>query len=916
MNSLQTNSMALWQPRKRLIKELYINQRKTLDELRRIMEIEHNFKASKREYERQLKLWNFKKNIDQNIIMFIKVQLDALRQQVKESDVYLKGVLIPKHEVHKKIGRCNVPVMKGLQLQRSRMPAGLVIIAPAPDSYMDYVRTIELPWLYFVSQLDKIDNFHAILSMPQDMLRDLLPAFCPSPSTLVPVHLRQLVHQFSIVLPLEHDGKIIDLLRKMFCGDYQIATVEFLKLAVYVLSNKLLRRNESIAFCNKLLKWFQMGSNYRFLQEILSHKTPIIEAFMEGVFCSAVYDEDEFFLKIFLQSGVDPNIIISDPHPAPRLRPNCCPLDYFARYGNLRLAKMVLDLGVDVNFDYGGPLRGAAAFGNIEVANLLIERNAVIDMVEPGNDFVSDCTALQHAASRGHLDMAKLLLDNGANINATSSRFWGCPLSIAINFGATNLVEMLLDRNADVNCHWGGECSTALQAAARRGNHALTKRLLGLGANPNPLLGKVNAINPYVPWAGGSKTALQWASEIGSLEMCETLIQHGAEINAAPRYRGGTTVLADAVRSENHDLVGFLLRKGADPNDKRGECTALEEAIALHDMKTITLLLAAGADPSNDNSIVQAIGLRNLNLVQTLMIAAMGVEVSKVLCAAIGTGDVEFIQRVFGLLDASSNSTTSCDLNAIPMTYSNDDMSLIKYWVVELKDTKLVRSFVRNYTDAHVPRAERTSDLTALQAATLERRIDRVHMLLETGTDPNDVFSLDYGRSSLQIAAGDGDNRLVQLLLDHGANINWQGTSEFSRTALQWACGHGHYLTVQLLIEKGADVNAPASRRGSNALQTATACGYLQIAKILLDAGAFVDALGGEDFPHWTALVWAARKGRIDILKLLLNAGADITTERGRSRLKYAMGEAKGAGNNAVAKFLKYHQTLERSYTT
>jgi hypothetical protein len=45
MNSLQTHSMALWQPRKRLIKELYINQRKSLDELRRIMEIEHNFKA-------------------------------------------------------------------------------------------------------------------------------------------------------------------------------------------------------------------------------------------------------------------------------------------------------------------------------------------------------------------------------------------------------------------------------------------------------------------------------------------------------------------------------------------------------------------------------------------------------------------------------------------------------------------------------------------------------------------------------------------------------------------------------------------------------------------------------------------------------------------------------------------------------
>jgi ankyrin repeat protein len=64
----------------------------------------------------------------------------------------------------------------------------------------------------------------------------------------------------------------------------------------------------------------------------------------------------------------------------------------------------------------------------------------------------------------------------------------------------------------------------------------------------------------------------------------------------------------------------------------------------------------------------------------------------------------------------------------------------------------------------------------------------------------------------------------------------------------------------------------------------------------------------GSEKDGYTALEAAAKYGRIDMLKLLLNAGADITSDFGRSQLMRALDLATTMGHDAAAKFLKYHQ--------
>jgi ankyrin repeat protein len=57
------------------------------------------------------------------------------------------------------------------------------------------------------------------------------------------------------------------------------------------------------------------------------------------------------------------------------------------------------------------------------------------------------------------------------------------------------------------------------------------------------------------------------------------------------------------------------------------------------------------------------------------------------------------------------------------------------------------------------------------------------------------------------------------------------------------------------------------------ALMFATQSGSLEIVKLLLAAGADVNA---KESHHMTALMWAAERGHIEIVQALLAAGADV----------------------------------------
>lgn len=166
-------------------------------------------------------------------------------------------------------------------------------------------------------------------------------------------------------------------------------------------------------------------------------------------------------------------------------------------------------------------------------------------------------------------------------------------------------------------------------------------------------------------------------------------------------------------------------------------------------------------------------------------------------------------------------------------------------------------------------------------------------------------------RSPLGIAVKRGNRAIVEELIHQGADVN-ERSVEYG-TALQMACDKDmkylDYDLIDLLLNHGADVNAPAAYKDElTALQFAASHGAIKLALILLDQGADVDAPCYPDepprcnAPKGTALEFAAAAGRLDMVKLLLNAH---TAQGKPPNWQSAVKLAEEGGYFPIAEFLE-----------
>lgn len=142
---------------------------------------------------------------------------------------------------------------------------------------------------------------------------------------------------------------------------------------------------------------------------------------------------------------------------------------------------VLLPLGADVNakdpYANMTPLMMAAYDGYTEIAKLLIEKGAQVN-AKGGVDM--DMTPLIYAASQDQLDMVKLLMDKGANVNVKTKYGW-TPLFFAASRGKVDIAKLFIDKGADVNVTLPtGE--TALSEAEKAGKTDLVKMLRQAGA--------------------------------------------------------------------------------------------------------------------------------------------------------------------------------------------------------------------------------------------------------------------------------------------------------------------------------------------------------------------------------------------------------------------------------------------------
>ena len=187
--------------------------------------------------------------------------------------------------------------------------------------------------------------------------------------------------------------------------------------------------------------------------------------------------------------------------------------------------------------------------------------------------------------------------------------------------------------------------------------------------------------------------------------------------------------------------------------------------------------------------------------------------------------------------------------------------------------------------------------VTALHLAVGDAR--KARLLLENGADVNKPSLL--GRTPLLVAAGtSGSIETVRLLLDQGAAVNAADTTGV--TPVIAAAGVNNADVVKLLVEKGANINARATVGAAvTALMGAASNGNADLTRFLLARKADIHLIspdrsgtvknGTVAFGNVTALHFAAGRGDLDTVRLLLDAGANVNARdiRGLTPLVFAV---------------------------
>lgn len=216
--------------------------------------------------------------------------------------------------------------------------------------------------------------------------------------------------------------------------------------------------------------------------------------------------------------------------------------------GDIEKVKTLLEKGADVaeyNKDGLFPLWRATADNNYEITALLIKNAADVNQaikVEPGNS-----TPIEMPCQEGYLDIVKLLVENGADVNFKGYRDF-TPIRVAARNGHLEIVQYLAHHGAEIDIK-AMDGATPLEHAASKGHFEIVKFLIENGANVN---------NKDID----GDFSLGEAAKLGYLDIIQLLIENGADLNLKNKEKKNAYNLAkDRGQKKAADLIEKYMKK-------------------------------------------------------------------------------------------------------------------------------------------------------------------------------------------------------------------------------------------------------------------------------------------------------------------------------------------------------------------
>jgi ankyrin repeat protein len=222
----------------------------------------------------------------------------------------------------------------------------------------------------------------------------------------------------------------------------------------------------------------------------------------------------------------------------------------------------------------------AIANRDLEMVRLLCELGSYLDRG------FGDHTALTYAISIAAFDIAKLLIESGADVNH-QTRSGNFALLAAVSAGSEALTRSLLGRSAAV---WMTSSSGyyPIHMASHRNRADLVRLLVKRGSQVDPV-------------TNDGDTPLWVAVRLGNMDCIKCLVGLGADVNHTSSASSDKTMLWFALRDGNVTLSKALISAGADVgaatvDDKGSETTPLHFACARGLDDIVHAMMDAGAD--------------------------------------------------------------------------------------------------------------------------------------------------------------------------------------------------------------------------------------------------------------------------------------------------------------------------------
>ena len=697
-------------------------------------------------------------------------------------------------------------------------------------------------------------------------------------------HISQFRSRMQICSLERYEGELSAKLERFLGRSHEKFLIQSFEFIVYLLSNNLLSEARTDRFLESIIK----QKRTRLLISCLETQMPTMHAFSTKILESALRIGDATFLQLLIDAGVDTSSF---------------PGIYGGRYlwmaaknGNTKTAQILLENGADPNAPMTkrfptSALQVATAGNFVDLVRVLLSAGAEVDTLS----FEEGLTALSSAIASRNLVLVRILLEAGANLDS-------CIISRSLSGGKQLAIE------------W----------ASRNYQDELFQDLMKtMGKNEVAI----------------SFDGIRKASKLGALELSIYLAERGENVKGRAKGRLEECLRLQVI-SGDHGAVLSFLQIGVDPNAGSLGRSDYPYSEYSADSRRIILkyLVLAGADMHNPSLLNDVGRWGDPDLLWFLREEGMDFKTygGRVLQKVVYDGNNDAAQL---LLDFGADfNAPSCDevpYTALQAAARTSDIELAKILIDAGADVnapawddpgctalqgaileeqiELVKILIDAGADVNARACDEVGD-TALQVAVYHQQIEVVKILIDAGADVNAPACDKNGNTALQAAVSCQQIEMVKILIDAGADVNAPACDEVGDTALQVAVYHQQIEVVKILIDAGADVNAPAcDKNGNTALQAAVSCQQIEMVKILIDAGADVNAPACYE-DGYTALQAAVSRQQIEVVKILIDAGADVNAPgsmiKGKNALQATMHDHAKFRKPDTEKRIQLTQTL------